>query len=129
MEKENRRLRQKALAEIALNHSNRFSYLEITPCLKEVENIWQAKLDDNSILINDLNEIKCNLCKGIPQNKRGDVWFWLIKQYKLRNKIVVKSDLKLDLSYQDLLKQYSIHQHSILLDLGRTFPNHPNFKY
>ena len=46
------------------------------------------------------------------------------KQQQLFN-----SKLKLELNYQDLLKQYSIHQHSILLDLGRTFPNHPNFMY
>ena len=37
--------------------------------------------------------------------------------------------LRLETSYEELLKQYSIHQHSILLDLGRTYPNHPNFKY
>ena len=35
----------------------------------------------------------------------------------------------MNVSYQELLKQYSINQHSILLDLGRTFPNHANFKY
>jgi TBC1 domain-containing protein 4 len=35
--------------------------------------------------------------------------------------------LKTDLSYHELVKQTTIHQHAILLDLGRTFPNHTNF--
>jgi TBC1 domain family protein 1 len=133
MEKENKRLRLKESIEIADSQhgdqSSRFSYLEITPCLKEAGMIWKIFLNNSDEAhVNDMNDIKKVLTKGIPQQKRGDVWFWLIKQYKLRNKAKYKIT-RLDISYEELLKQYSIHQHSILLDLGRTYPNHPNFKY
>ncbi len=133
MQKENKRLREKALFKNLNNDlTNRFCYLEITPCLNEVDKIWQSKLEQETNV--SVEEIKEIISKGIPQSKRGDVWFWLMKQFKLkRNKQqqqqLFNSKLKLELNYQDLLKQYSIHQHSILLDLGRTFPNHPNFMY
>ncbi len=134
MEKENKHLREVAMTETAENRRRLYFYAEITPCLKEVETIWRIYLN-NETHVYDMNEIKQVLIKGIPQQKRGDVWFWLIKQYKLRNAAKCTqtrsqtSLLKLDTSYEELLKQYSIHQHSILLDLGRTYPNHPNFKY
>jgi TBC1 domain family member 1 len=67
--------------------------------------------------------------KGVPQNEREKIWFWLIKQYRLRNKGIkyTEENLKVKIPYKDLLKESSIHQHAILLDLNRTFPTHPNF--
>lgn len=32
-----------------------------------------------------------------------------------------------NVSYETLLKQLTAHQHAILIDLGRTFPNHSYF--
>ena len=65
----------------------------------------------------------------MPQVKRGKVWLWLINQHKLAKggKTLKREFLFTDLSYKELLRQSTIHQHSILLDLGRTFPTHPNF--
>ena len=64
----------------------------------------------------------------MPQLKRGKIWLWLIKQYKLRNPTnKYHPDLQLNVTYRDLIKQSTIHQHAILLDLGRTMPMHPNF--
>ncbi len=69
----------------------------------------------------------------MPQAKRGKIWSWLIKHHKLKNnelnqKFLKKTTLKnLNCSYDELLKQNTVHQHAILLDLGRTMPKHPNF--
>ena len=139
MEKENRKLNIIAMFAIKNNRASNdltsLNYIEITPCLKEVDGIWQTFLDKDSeevVEIVDLETIRQTVFKGVPQMKREKIWFWLLKQNKLRNNLVNaskcdKEQIKLDTDYRDLLKENSIHQHSILLDLGRTFPTHPNF--
>ena len=139
MEKENRKLNIRAMFAIknkrASNDLTSLNYIEITPCLKEVDGIWQSFLDKDSeelVEIVDLETIRQTVFKGVPQMKREKIWFWLLKQNKLRNNLANaskcdKEQIKLDTEYRDLLKENSIHQHSILLDLGRTFPTHPNF--
>ena len=145
MEKENNKLKSKALLEANNLDTIDHNYLEITPCLKEVDKKWDSMLGPefkksfnliSSINLNDctkvyeLEEIRDTLFKGVPQVKRAKIWYWLVNQYKLRNRTENRQknfNAKMNLKYQDLLKQTTIHQHSILLDLGRTFPNHPNF--
>ena len=83
--------------------------------------------------------------KGVPQNRRASIWCWLIDQYSKREINRDHSTLPFDAiahpkpstkpvlasqptyKYTDLVKQTTIHQHAILLDLGRTFPSHTNF--
>jgi hypothetical protein len=67
--------------------------------------------------------------KGIPQPKREQIWLWLIKANK---SLCVSASVSGSVSftsqtYAELKKQTTIHQHAILLDLGRTFPTHANF--
>ncbi|RNA25400.1 TBC1 domain family member 1 isoform X4 [Brachionus plicatilis] len=106
-----------------------FSYVEITPCLKEVDKVWQKwlSLEEDCEEFKSINfdEIKSTVFKGIPQSKREKIWFWLIKKHK--KKLNNEAKLRLDLGYREILSQSTIHQHAILLDLGRTFPSHPNF--
>lgn len=130
MDSENRFLKLKAdLNKATID----YSYIEITPCLKEVDSQWESWMQDPVVdmFVNDTDILNA-LSKGVPQVKRGKIWLWLIKHH--RNKIQKPNaimenfvEIKRDLSYQELLKQSTIHQHSILLDLGRTFPNHENF--
>lgn len=132
MEKENLKMSNRAKFasqyKLDLDKAN-FNYVEITPCLKEVDKIWQnwLALDEDSDEFKNINfdEIQNTVFKGVPQAKREKIWFWLIK----KNKKYLKNDknLRLDLSYKEILSQSTIHQHAILLDLGRTFPSHPNF--
>ncbi|CAF0988440.1 unnamed protein product [Brachionus calyciflorus] len=137
MEKENLkmsyRLKYAQQNKINLNKST-FSYVEITPCLKEVDKTWEKwlSLDDeesDEYKSISLDEIRKNVFRGVPQNKREKIWFWLIKKHKnmTKNLELKKSNLRFDLSYREILNQSTIHQHAILLDLARTFPNHPNF--
>jgi len=58
---------------------------------------------------------------GIPRTKRGEIWQLLMEQHRLhhqnsaREKFVEPSPVQ----YSDLLKQLTIHQHAILIDLGQ----------
>lgn len=67
--------------------------------------------------------------RGVPQNRRESIWFWLIEQFKKRHSRPETTTKLVETSYcyGDLVKQTTIHQHAILLDLGRTFPSHTNF--
>lgn len=136
MEKENRKMSLKALyvMDKRLNPKPNLNYPEITPCLKEVDKIWDnwLGLEENSEGMPKLDEIRQTVFKGVPQIKREKIWFWLMKQYQSKNKeeTLLKqnnSELRTNMDYRELLHQTTIHQHAILLDLGRTFPNHANF--
>jgi len=119
MEAENRLLQLKA----SLNRTTiDYAYPEITIDLSQVDTQWDEWLTsaDTSLVAN--SEVLAALSKGVPQAKRGQVWLWLVGQHRKKY-----SQTKCDVTYADLLKQSTIHQHSILLDLGRTFPGHANF--
>jgi hypothetical protein len=81
----------------------------------------------------ELEKIRKLVLKGVPQINRDTVWLWLAKQYILRNQKLIQKNkknasFKFDLTYAELLKDNTtIHQHAIMIDLGRTFPNHPHF--
>lgn len=65
---------------------------------------------------------------GIPRSKRGDVWHYLAVQFCLKQPPYDSTGFpNYDVAYDDLLKQLTSFQHAILIDLGRTFPNHPYF--
>lgn len=68
------------------------------------------------------------LVLGIPRGKRGEVWQFLADQYCMKVAPIDISDFpNYNVSYEKLLKQLTSHQHAILIDLGRTFPNHSYF--
>jgi hypothetical protein len=141
MERENKQLKMKSKASNQQNNptnnpinNENFNYIEITPCLKEVSKEWDSLLVSNDL--KDFEKIRQTVYKGVPQHKRSTIWFWLAGQYKKRVSIeqmkppytpIDSSHLRTDSSYEQLLKQTTIHQHTILLDLGRTFPMHNNF--
>lgn len=105
----------------------------------------------------DLNVFKAGAAKGISREKRGEVWTLFYQQWKLhstskdgsyssnssRNTSLNNSTAlhnsssssslhnsfpsENTVNYKELLKKLTTHQHAILIDLGRTFPNHKYF--
>lgn len=65
---------------------------------------------------------------GVPKGKRGEVWQFLAEQFCLKQPPIDTRDFpNYNTPYDLLLKQLTSQQHAILIDLGRTFPNHPYF--
>lgn len=66
---------------------------------------------------------------GVPRSVRGAVWKFLAAQYALSTAPIDTTKLpNYNTPYQILLKSLTEHQHSIFIDLSRTFPNHPFYK-
>ena len=98
---------------------------------EKFENILND-LSDELIEVVDSEKINQIVLKGVPQLSRDTIWYWLSKQYILRNQKQIQKNkknlsIKFDMSYSELLKDNTTHQHAIMIDLGRTFPTHPNF--
>lgn len=73
-------------------------------------------------------KLLCLFVLGVPRGKRGEVWQFLADQYCMKVAPIDISDFpNYNVSYEKLLKQLTSHQHAILIDLGRTFPNHSYF--
>ncbi|CAG5117262.1 unnamed protein product, partial [Candidula unifasciata] len=139
MEKENhtiRAMQEKGGATL----SHKLEYQELTPCLKEITCVWEQMLslhdadtaeEAGQILMENHGKTipKTKLLeyvmKGVPRTLRGQVWLLLMQQQQIRTAVPDKAHESAN--YEDLLKQLTTHQHAILIDLGRTFPNHPYF--
>ncbi|BES94923.1 gtpase activating protein [Nesidiocoris tenuis] len=119
MEKENRKL--SVHQEEANVKRVKLEYEEIGSV--ECADVWEATLKesrklDNSLILNTMKS-------GVPKAKRGDVWLFLARQYS--SKLPPFNDTNFpnyNVSYEQILKQLTSHHHAILIDLGRTFPNH-----
>jgi len=71
------------------------------------------------------NDFVKNVVKeGVSKYVRGRLWHNLVKFHEQRKGF---SEIAF-ISYFELKSQLTSHQHSILIDLGRTFPSHPYFK-
>ena len=55
---------------------------------------------------------------GVPQGKRGDIWWFLVEQHRLKHPELTKKVPEVE--YTELLKQLTTHQHAILIDLGKS---------
>lgn len=55
--------------------------------------------------------------QGIPKNRRGEIWRYLLKQDLLRRKPSTMPSVSL--SYKELKEMRSIHQHAILIDCSK----------
>ncbi|CAG2203371.1 TBC1D1 [Mytilus edulis] len=101
-------------------------YEEITPCLKEVTLQWEEMLteEDRDTRFSPQVVLDC-VRKGVPKQLRGEIWYLMVDQHKLH--YPSKNDMSPSREYQDLLKDLTEYQHNILIDLGRTFPEHKYF--
>ncbi|XP_035728264.1 TBC1 domain family member 1-like isoform X2 [Vespa mandarinia] len=128
MEKENARLKERQ--EEATVKRIKLEYDEISSCARELVEVWDLLVSkesrvstkcDNQMLLHAIKQ-------GVPKGKRGEVWQFLAEQFCLKQPPIDTHDFpNYNTSYDLLLKQLTSQQHAILIDLGRTFPNHPYF--
>lgn len=128
MEKENARLRVRQ--EEATVKRIKLEYDELSSCARELVEVWDLLVSkesrvstkcDNQMLLHAIKQ-------GVPKGKRGEVWQFLAEQFCLKQPPIDTHDFpNYNTPYELLLKQLTSQQHAILIDLGRTFPNHPYF--
>ncbi|KAI4498369.1 hypothetical protein M0802_006548 [Mischocyttarus mexicanus] len=128
MEKENARLKERQ--EEATVKRIKLEYDEISSCARELVEVWDLLVSkesristkcDNQMLLHAIKQ-------GVPKGKRGEVWQFLAEQFCLKQPPIDTHEFpNYNTSYDLLLKQLTSQQHAILIDLGRTFPNHPYF--
>ncbi|XP_026151125.1 TBC1 domain family member 4 isoform X3 [Mastacembelus armatus] len=127
MEKENQRLEEASRDELHIRKI-KLNYQEMGPCSKDAPAMWERKLTapGRTTLPQDKEEIYRALCQGVPKSRRGEIWLLLSHQHRLHHRLPQRQHAP-DTPYHDLLKQLTAQQHSILVDLGRTFPSHQYF--
>ena len=123
MEKENQKLQ--ASENDLLNKCLNLDYAEITPCLKEVTTVWEKMLSTpgRSKTKFDMEKMYLAVGQGVPRHHRGEIWKFLVEQCHLKHLFLSKEQPK-EMPYKELLKQLTSQPHTILIDLGRTFPTH-----
>ncbi|CAG9815139.1 unnamed protein product [Phaedon cochleariae] len=127
MEKENARIRAKQ-EESAVKRI-KLEYDEMSSARREVMDVWEM------VTSKEGGRIKCDhqmllqaIRQGVPRGKRGEVWKFLAEQFCQQVAPVdAAKHPNYNVPYETLLKQLTAHQHAILIDLGRTFPNHSYF--
>ncbi|KAM6955575.1 TBC1 domain family member 4 isoform 3-T3 [Lycodopsis pacificus] len=126
MENENQRL-EASRDELHIRKM-KLNYQEVGQCSKEAQALWERKLTapGRTTVPQDKEEMCRALHQGVPKSRRGEVWLLLSQQHRLRHRLPQRQQAP-DTPYQDLLKQLTAQQHSILVDLGRTFPTHQYF--
>lgn len=125
MEKENARL--KARQEEATMKRIKLEYDDIGALGRQNLEVWEmiinkeARKADGQILTQAIRQ-------GVPRSKRGEVWLYLAERHCAQMPPFDCSKFpNYNTHYEDLLKQLTSQQHAILIDLGRTFPNHTYF--
>ncbi|XP_035209775.1 TBC1 domain family member 4-like, partial [Stegodyphus dumicola] len=119
MEKENKNLQVNQ--DAASYKRMKLNYEEITPCIKSAAIKWEEILNDPKQHEELMDEGKLmELVKtGVPRHKRGEIWQFLAEQHRKIWDHKVQTDIDLSIPYEDLLKQLTSHQHSILIDIGK----------
>ncbi|KAL1463274.1 hypothetical protein WDU94_015041 [Cyamophila willieti] len=125
MDRENARL--KANQEEATVKRIKLDYDNIGSCAKENMSVFETILNDKSGRMYNREMLMQAIRQGVPRSKRGEVWLFLAQQYCKKNPMDTSKFPNYNVSYEQLLKQLTCHQHAILLDLGRTFPTHPYY--
>lgn len=121
MEKENSKLR--AGEGIAKNKRLKLEYEELLPSNNSANEMWNKLLTNESLI--DKDDLIDAVKFGVPKDRRGEIWRFLLKQDALRHKR--ETTPSMTLSYRELKEMRSVHQHAILIDCNRTFPAHPYF--
>ncbi|XP_072388131.1 TBC1 domain family member 1-like isoform X2 [Diabrotica undecimpunctata] len=126
MEKENATIRAKQ-EESAVKRI-KLEYDEMRMVQRELE-VWEIITNKEGSQIKvDSQMLLQAIRQGVPRAKRGDVWQFLAEKYVAN---IAPPDTSkypnYHMSYENLLKQLTSYQHAILIDLGRTFPNHSYF--
>ncbi|RMX40307.1 hypothetical protein pdam_00008698 [Pocillopora damicornis] len=99
----------------------KLSYNEVPPCSDAAAATWNKILENGDETV-DLK----TLTEAVKAAKRGEIWVFLAKQHDLHSP-PEKEQQWMEKTYHDIKEGSTCHQHSIFIDLGRTFPNHPYF--
>jgi len=126
MEKENQKMleNEEHLAEKRL----KLDYSDLTPGDQSTSDLWENILSNQSTVTRDV--IRDAVAKGVPQSRRGEAWNMLVTMANTSNtfnQYTCEKFPNLTADYLVLKSQLTSHQHAILIDLGRTFPNHGYF--
>ncbi|XP_075224583.1 PTB_TBC1D1_like and TBC domain-containing protein plx isoform X2 [Lycorma delicatula] len=125
MEKENARL--KAQEEVASERRIKLDYDDLASSIRDNMLVWDSITNKDARKC-DPEMVRHAIRQGVPRSKRGDLWLYLAHQYcAARPPFDASKFPNYCVPYEKLLKQLTSHQHAILIDLGRTFPNHPYF--
>merc|ERR1712142_298712 len=92
-------------------------------------NHWEKLLSCPADEIN-YNQLREAVAIGLHQTKRGEIWQLLVSSSNKRQLCIDTSSSEfpnMNADYCKLKSQLTSHQHAILIDLGRTFPNHGYF--
>ncbi|KAJ8688445.1 hypothetical protein QAD02_024240 [Eretmocerus hayati] len=128
MEKENAKLRVRQ--EEATVKRIKLEYDELSSCNRQLVEVWDLLVSKESRVSTkcDSQMLLQAIKQGVPRGKRGEVWQFLAEQFCMKQPPLDTHDFpNYNTSYELLLKQLTSQQHAILIDLGRTFPNHPYF--
>lgn len=126
MERENAKLRVKQ-EESAVKRI-KLEYDEMKANQRAPMQVWDLMTSKDRAMKCDRNILLQAIKEGVPRDKRGDVWTFLAKQYCLTIPPIDEEGFpNYNKPYESLLKDLTSHQHAILIDLGRTFPNHSYF--
>jgi TBC1 domain family member 4 len=127
MEKENIRLQEKQneneIRRIKLD------YDDIMSCDQKLIGVWEKFIQQASESEIDNRLLMPAIKSGVPRAIRGDVWKMLGRQFsKTHPQMDASAFENYNVSYGELLKNLTEHQHAIFMDIGRTFPNHEYYK-
>ena len=91
---------------------------------QDTRSAWLAILSRTSDGVSR-NDLQSCVARGVPKDMRGDVWQLMASS--LQPPSGKQLPLSYDTPYVEMIKGLTSQQHSILIDLGRTFPQHPYF--
>ena len=111
---------EKQLAEKLL----KLDYSELAIGDSTNHNYWEKTLSNptNEFTYDQLREAVAN---GLHQSIRGEIWHHIVSSRQSQELECEVPNTNAD--YGELKSQLTSHQHAILIDLGRTFPNHGYF--
>ncbi|XP_050539271.1 TBC1 domain family member 1 isoform X2 [Daktulosphaira vitifoliae] len=127
MEKENTKLKERQ--EEATVKRIKLEYDDIGSSAREYLDVWETIVNKENRKY-DAKMLRQAIRQGVPRSKRGDVWIFFAELYCNTTAPPIIDQEKFpnfNVPYEKLLKQLTKFQHAILIDLGRTFPNHTYF--
>lgn len=122
----------------------KLSYDEIVPCSRSVARTWEKVLTSSPCSgSGDYPTLVSLIERGVSKQRRGEIWRLLVStrntleteqpswcrhgiydDYSLNQEAIDYDKFPLqDVAYEELLGQLTSHQHAIIIDLSRTFPN------
>ncbi|GBP66213.1 TBC1 domain family member 1 [Eumeta japonica] len=129
MERENAKLKESE--ETSAVRRIKLEYNELGACDAGVTLMWDSLLArgaSRQISKVDRHMLRQAVIQGVPRNSRGSVWYFLAEQATLRSPPPdIRKFPNYNTPYHTLLAGLTKHQHAILIDLGRTFPQHSYF--